>query len=498
MANPYMWQMPTTQKNQKVVRMSNGLLAYETSGGLVPIGETLSRDYSQLMVNPTAPQVFAPRVAEPTLTPTAVPQKPVISPPVIPSRQIAPQTLPEDISQGIPQSTTPQQTENPLTKFNLALMEMLREAQKGNVSEDLYKQQSALQRASIERQAEVTPEELRVLSPQQQEAIRSGKAQALEPEIDAISAKIKSQNQNLVNFENLLQTARGFGESISKTIKASPEIIAGYKEMIELGGSPTAIPDEIRNDVIAKVDWNKWKVATTKPSGGVGGGITDLQGFDRELKIANDFEKYAKDSRAAVMGIQTIRTGFDEAVRALKENKPLNAQSQAVIIGFNKMLDPTSVVRESEYARTPEGASLLNRIEGFKIRVFQGGAGLNKSELEGIKDTAVALLRGYQQSQLNFSKRTQQQALQLQEMSGGRYGNLERILTPDVLDLLNKTEGGGLINEVDDDIRQLAEQYHYNFGREKLISDLSSSYPEIDKNEITNKVYQITKELWGS
>ncbi len=48
-----------------------------------------------------------------------------------------------------------------------------------------------------------------------------------------------------------------------------------------------------------------------------------------------------------------------------KEGHSLNLASQAIINAFNKILDYASVVRESEYARTPEGQGFLNRIKGF-------------------------------------------------------------------------------------------------------------------------------------
>jgi len=168
--------------------------------------------------------------------------------------------------------------------------------------------------------------------------------------------------------------------------------------------------------------------------------ISPKDGFNLELKLATDFEKFAKESRTALRAIDIINIGFNEAIKGLEEGKPLNAQSQAVIIGFNKLLDPTSVVRESEYARTPQGVSFLNRIDGAIIKFRQGGAGLNRVELEGIRDTAISLMQGYQQNQLNFAQRTQEQADKLSELTGGDFGDLERILTPDVIDVLNNLE----------------------------------------------------------
>ena len=56
--------------------------------------------------------------------------------------------------------------------------------------------------------------------------------------------------------------------------------------------------------------------------------------------------------------------------------------SQAVLVTFQKILDPTSVVRESEYERSAAGQSLMNRVKGAAERLAKGGTGVTLSELE--------------------------------------------------------------------------------------------------------------------
>ena len=58
------------------------------------------------------------------------------------------------------------------------------------------------------------------------------------------------------------------------------------------------------------------------------------------------------------------------------------AGSQAILISFNKLLDPTSVVRESEYARSASGQSALETMRGFVDKLTQGGAGVTLEELQ--------------------------------------------------------------------------------------------------------------------
>lgn len=65
-----------------------------------------------------------------------------------------------------------------------------------------------------------------------------------------------------------------------------------------------------------------------------------------------------------------------------------NGGSQAVLVTFQKILDPNSVVRESEYDRSPQGLGLKQRMEGYLERLRSGGAGVPAEELEGMVETA--------------------------------------------------------------------------------------------------------------
>lgn len=70
------------------------------------------------------------------------------------------------------------------------------------------------------------------------------------------------------------------------------------------------------------------------------------------------------------------------------ESRNLIAVDQALITLFNKMMDPTSVVRESEYARTPGDMAMMSRAKGAVAKVVEGGAGLTDPEREAIFEMA--------------------------------------------------------------------------------------------------------------
>ena len=111
--------------------------------------------------------------------------------------------------------------------------------------------------------------------------------------------------------------------------------------------------------------------------------LTSKEKFDMRLKLSKDFK-----ADHDVDSFVKINTQYDRAKVAIKEAREgtgsMNAVDQSLIQLLNRILDPGSVVRESEYARTPEGMSLMNRAEGYVDRMAEGGAGLNMTERESL------------------------------------------------------------------------------------------------------------------
>jgi len=82
---------------------------------------------------------------------------------------------------------------------------------------------------------------------------------------------------------------------------------------------------------------------------------------------------------------------MEKAIEENKTSKSKVAVDQALITIYNKMMDPTSVVRESEYARTPSDQALLNNLQGRAQKILTGGAGLTNSEREAL----IRMARGF-------------------------------------------------------------------------------------------------------
>jgi hypothetical protein len=64
---------------------------------------------------------------------------------------------------------------------------------------------------------------------------------------------------------------------------------------------------------------------------------------------------------------------MDKAFAESKKTGNFVAIDQALITIYNKMTDPQSVVRESEYVRTPQDMAVMNRIKAAIARVGKGG-----------------------------------------------------------------------------------------------------------------------------
>ncbi len=95
-------------------------------------------------------------------------------------------------------------------------------------------------------------------------------------------------------------------------------------------------------------------------------------------QLNKQWETAAKD----IQGLYRANTIMDAGLAAARRGD-MNAGAQAVLVTFQKFLDPQSVVRESEYARSGEGLAMAERIRGWYEKNFQtGGAGVPLAELE--------------------------------------------------------------------------------------------------------------------
>jgi hypothetical protein len=128
------------------------------------------------------------------------------------------------------------------------------------------------------------------------------------------------------------------------------------------------------------------KLAKAKDFSGKAPSVQDLRKEFNSNKIVQDTGKVSS-------AVSRMSVAWDEYQKN-PDRKSLNALDQALVITFNKMLDPGSVVRESEFARTPQGQALLARLEGYKDKIGKGGVGLTDDSRRDIVEVANQLLQG--------------------------------------------------------------------------------------------------------
>lgn len=116
---------------------------------------------------------------------------------------------------------------------------------------------------------------------------------------------------------------------------------------------------------------------------GQAGTVSPAQRFQMERSLR-------KDWNALTANWRTMRgqTSIMDAGITAAERGDMAQGAQAVLVTFQKILDPTSVVRESEYARSAEGMSLMNQIEGYADRLRRGGVGVTLPELKKFQQLA--------------------------------------------------------------------------------------------------------------
>jgi hypothetical protein len=163
------------------------------------------------------------------------------------------------------------------------------------------------------------------------------------------------------------------------------------------------------------------------------------QMFNAETKLSDTYDDRTGDYKKVSKDVDKIRIGLEEAKRAAEAGESINAASQAVLVTYQKILDPDSVVRESEYARSPDGLSFISRIEGMVANITQGGAGVTADDLEEFSKTSELFLTSYEDSAIEEAQLVMEQA--------GSYGlNIRNIIPQNVFNLMEDRFRAGAEN----------------------------------------------------
>lgn len=168
--------------------------------------------------------------------------------------------------------------------------------------------------------------------------------------------------------------------------------------------SENVIPEGGKDDepVLANYHPDKGYYTEAKPGGKIldgarpyirpeagAGGLNPNQFALEKNRLTTQWTNATKTAAELDRQLGIMKQGMEAAKRG-----DMAAGSQAVLVTFQKILDPESVVRESEYARSASGQALLARIQGAYDRLAKGGAGVPLAELQKFADLAEQMATG--------------------------------------------------------------------------------------------------------
>jgi hypothetical protein len=129
-----------------------------------------------------------------------------------------------------------------------------------------------------------------------------------------------------------------------------------------------------------------------KPADDYGSGFG---GVNAETRLRQEFnsDPIVKEYKDVLTKYNVMESAYSQAM----SSNNVSAADQALITMFNKLMDPQSVVRESEYARTPQTVAIVNRAKGFAEKLTAGGAGITNDDRRAIIEMARLAKNAYEQ-----------------------------------------------------------------------------------------------------
>lgn len=198
-----------------------------------------------------------------------------------------------------------------------------------------------------------------------QQNAEANRMQANRPIVAPLTSDVVSPTGEILRPGVPSATAAG-QPNIQSTVRQDPTSKTGYSEYI-VGLDP----------VTGREAWAQRIGEASKPAMGTASGISPTAESNLMMKLSDRWGSLTKEVRDMQRQSLLMDAGMEAARRG-----DLAAGAQAVLVTFQKILDPTSVVRESEYARSAAGQSAISRIQGAYEQLASGGAGVPVSQLE--------------------------------------------------------------------------------------------------------------------
>jgi hypothetical protein len=133
-------------------------------------------------------------------------------------------------------------------------------------------------------------------------------------------------------------------------------------------------------------------------------GLKPKDKFDMEDKLRGDFQAHP-----TVKAADEMRSAFKLIETAYQT--PSAANDLAMATKYMKILDPTSVVRESEFALAVNATGLLDKVQNYAASILEGKK-LNPNQREDFYNSAKAISEAFQKERDGIATRFEENAQQ--------------------------------------------------------------------------------------
>ncbi len=127
------------------------------------------------------------------------------------------------------------------------------------------------------------------------------------------------------------------------------------------------------------------------------------------LKIAFDLKKQF-DGIEGIKNYKKVQVNFDIMQSTIERVQSGEAESnlatdQTLVNTLNKIMDPSSVVRESEFERTGQGVALRNKVSAWMNYLKKGGVKLRDEDRQELVDQAKVMMESHKKYAMQEAER---------------------------------------------------------------------------------------------
>jgi hypothetical protein len=281
----------------------------------------------------------------------------------------------------------------------------------------------------------------------------------------SLATSITQLDPNSADFQDQLANLVGQIQAPAEDVKTSIANVNGRSVLINTQ----------TGEVISDLG-----IANSEISGGGAGGLTPGQIQSVVSGIVNQF-----DTEPVVKNFNVIAEGYEFAKDLGTKENPTSADDQGLIYAFAKVMDPNSVVRESEYTTVQKySQSMIQSGWANAKRMAENVAFLTPEArtnmVQTINSKYQASLSNYKNIENEYNRRIED------AKSGNISGSLTRY--DQAYEESNGSGSEFSLSDVDDTIYAHANDYE---TREQLIEAILAGASNIGRDKIASRVYTL-------